>query len=187
MHTMIAGQTHSGKSYLLHVLITGLAARYPPDELRFILVDGKQGVEFKSYRRLPHADVVCLRTSSAIARSVLADYFAEMNERFRLFQSANVRDLEEYRRTTGNVKPRMLMIVDEYQQLLTGDADRSGSLLLQAILRKGARCGYPYCPLFAILSCGRTSREGHTEHSSTRRAGPCTDYSSRVSRFSIGG
>jgi len=80
-HAMIAGQSGSGKSVLLHVLITGLAARYSPAELRFILVDGKTGVEFKAYESLPHVDVACLNTSPAVARSVLADVVAEMDAR----------------------------------------------------------------------------------------------------------
>ena len=139
-HAMLAGQVGSGKSYLLHVLITGLAARYGPGELRFVLVDGKQGVEFEAYRTLPHADVVCLRTSPAIARSVLADYVAEMNDRWEKFQRVNVVELEEYRLKTGQELPRMLMIVDEYQQILEGDPEQ-GVRLLRPILEKGRAAG----------------------------------------------
>ena len=139
-HGMLAGQTGSGKSFLLHVIITGFAARYSPAELRLVLVDGKQGVEFEAYRNLPHARVVCLRTSPAIARSVLEDFIAEMDDRYVKFQQKGVTKLEDYRRATGAVMPRMLMVVDEFQQLLDGDPER-GSLMLSRVLEKGRAAG----------------------------------------------
>jgi len=139
-HAMLAGQTGSGKSFLLHVFITGLSARYSPKELKLVLVDGKQGVEFEAYKTLPHAKVVCLRTSPAVARSVLDDFVAEMEERYVEFQRHGVTKLEDYRRKTGEVMPRMLMVVDEYQQLLDGDPDR-GAQMLSRILEKGRAAG----------------------------------------------
>lgn len=139
-HAMLAGQTGSGKSFLLHVFITGLAARYSPSELRLVLVDGKQGVEFEAYKTLPHAQVVCLRTSPAIARSVLEDFMAEMEDRYVKFQQQGVTKLEDFRRKTGAAMPRMLMVVDEYQQLLEGDPDR-GAQMLSRVLEKGRAAG----------------------------------------------
>jgi DNA segregation ATPase FtsK/SpoIIIE, S-DNA-T family len=139
-HGMLAGQTGSGKSFLLHVIITGLAARYSPAELRFVLVDGKQGVEFEAYRTLPHAQVVCLRTSPSIARSVLKDFIAEMDDRYDRFRQLGVTKLEDYRRKTGSAMPRMLMVVDEFQQLLEGDSDQGASMLTH-VMEKGRAAG----------------------------------------------
>ena len=139
-HSIIAGQTGSGKSFLLHVIICGLAARYSPDELRFTLIDGKQGVEFEAYRSLPHADTVCLRTSPALARSVLADFVAEMDERYARFQQVNVVKLEDYRVKTQQPMPRRLLVIDEYQQILEGDSE-AGATLLAKLLEKGRAAG----------------------------------------------
>lgn len=139
-HAMIAGQTGSGKSYLLHVLITGLAARYSPDEMRFTLIDGKQGVEFEAYRNLPHADVVCLRTAPALARSVLADFVAEMDARYERFQAEGVVKLSDYRQKTGERMPRRVLVVDEYQQILEGDPE-NGAAMLGKLLEKGRAAG----------------------------------------------
>lgn len=139
-HAMIAGQTGSGKSYLLHVLITGLAARYAPDEMRFTLIDGKQGVEFEAYRNLPHADVVCLRTAPALARSVLADFVAEMDARYERFQAEGVVKLSDYRQKTGERMPRRVLVVDEYQQILEGDPE-NGAAMLGKLLEKGRAAG----------------------------------------------
>ena len=139
-HGMLAGQTGSGKSYLLHVVISGLAARYAPSELQFYLIDGKQGVEFEVYRKLPHAAVVCLRTSPEMARSVVEDYVAEMRHRYERFQREGVADLEAWRKKSGQPMPRLLMIVDEYQQILLGDPER-GAALLGELGEKGRAAG----------------------------------------------
>jgi S-DNA-T family DNA segregation ATPase FtsK/SpoIIIE len=138
-HAMLAGQVGSGKSYLLHVLITGLATRYAPNELRFVLVDLKEGVEFEAYRDLPHADIVCLNTSPAMARNVLADYVEEMDNRWARFRHTNVVDLAAYRAASGEKLPRMLMIIDEFQRLL--DADQVGASLLLRVLEQGRAAG----------------------------------------------
>jgi len=59
-HVLMAGKTGSGKSTLMHILVTNLALHYSPDELEFYLIDFKKGVEFKTYaaNRLPHARVI---------------------------------------------------------------------------------------------------------------------------------
>lgn len=148
-HAMVAGQTGSGKSCFLHVLVTGLAARYPPEELRFTLIDGKQGVEFEAYRTLPHVDVVCLRTAPALARSVLADFIEEMRDRYQRFLDVGVNKLKDYRIKTGQSMPRRLLVVDEYQQILNGDPE-TGALLLCELLEKGRAAG-----MHAVL-CSQT-------------------------------
>jgi hypothetical protein len=139
-HAMIAGQTGAGKSYLLHVLITGLAARYSPDELQFVLIDGKQGVEFEAYRDLPHAQIVCLRTSPVMARSVLADFVTEMESRYAQFQDVGAVKIGDFREKTGKKIARRVLVVDEYQQLLEGDPELGGQLLLK-LLEKGRAAG----------------------------------------------
>ena len=42
-HVLVAGKTGSGKSNLLHVLVTNLALRYRPDQVELYLVDFKKG------------------------------------------------------------------------------------------------------------------------------------------------
>ena len=52
-HTIIFGSTGSGKSNLLHMIITDLVKNYSPNELKLALIDPKY-VEFNSYKSLPN-------------------------------------------------------------------------------------------------------------------------------------
>jgi DNA segregation ATPase FtsK/SpoIIIE-like protein len=59
VHGMIAGTTGSGKSELLLTLIVGLAVKYDPSVINFVLVDYKGGAAFDPFRTLPHCvDIV---------------------------------------------------------------------------------------------------------------------------------
>ena len=126
--------------FLLHVIITGFAARYSPERVCVWCWWTASRVLNSRLTNLPHARVVCLRTSPAIARSVLEDFIAEMDDRYIKFQQKGVTKLEDYRRKTGEVMPRMLMVVDEFQQLLEGDPER-GALMLSRVLEKGRAAG----------------------------------------------
>ena len=52
-HTIIFGDTNSGKSNLLHMLITNLIKTYSQDDIKLALIDPKY-VEFNSYKSSPH-------------------------------------------------------------------------------------------------------------------------------------
>ena len=64
-HTIIFGDTGSGKSNLLHTLITNLIKAYSPDELKLALIDPKQ-VEFDSYKNLPHIHNALIKSTNAV-------------------------------------------------------------------------------------------------------------------------
>ncbi|MEN6558254.1 MAG: FtsK/SpoIIIE domain-containing protein, partial [Thermoguttaceae bacterium] len=145
-HVLISGKTGSGKSTLLHVLITNLALRYSPDEVQLYLVDFKKGVEFKAYARneLPHARVVAIESEREFGLSVLQRLDAELRTRGDLFRRLGVQDLKGYRASQpAATMPRILLIIDEFQELFTED-DRIGqesSLLLDRLVRQGRAFG----------------------------------------------
>ncbi len=145
-HVLISGKTGSGKSTLLHVLITNLAIRYSPDELELYLVDFKKGVEFKAYARyaLPHARVVAIESEREFGLSVLQRLDAELRTRGDLFRQQGVQDLKGYRTDVPGARlPRILLIIDEFQELFTED-DRiaqESSLLLDRLVRQGRAFG----------------------------------------------
>lgn len=145
-HVLISGKTGSGKSTLLHVLVTNIALRYGPDEVELYLVDFKKGVEFKAYARaeLPHARVVAIESEREFGLSVLQRLDAELRTRGDMFRKRGMQDLKTYRAAEPAARlPRVLLIIDEFQELFTED-DRiaqEGALLLDRLVRQGRAFG----------------------------------------------
>ena len=142
-HGILGAMTGSGKSNLYHALIAGLCIRYSPEELRLYLIDGKDGVEFQPYRNLPHAEVVSLRSSPELSRSVLAELIQEKGRRNALFVRAGVQDLSSYRakRQPYGKLARVLLLVDEYQELFDGDRNDEASAALLQLAQQGRSAG----------------------------------------------
>ena len=150
-HVLIAGKTGSGKSTLLHVLITQLAMFYSPSEVELYLIDFKKGVEFKTYASLslPHARVVAVESEREFGLSVLQRLDAELSRRGELFRNAGVNDLASYREYAADAArklphlPRILLIVDEFQEFFIEDDKlaQESSLLLDRLVRQGRAFG----------------------------------------------
>ena len=143
-HGLVGGDVRMGKTNLLHVLISQLALRYPPEELELYLLDFKE-VEFDAYltERLPHARAITSRTDREFGLSMLRRFHDEIERRARLCREARVTDLPDYRRETGQVLPRALVIMDEFQVLFS-DEDRlarEAGRLLADIAKRGAAFG----------------------------------------------
>lgn len=143
---LLAGRVGSGKSNLLHTLVMSLALNYSPDELQLYLVDLKE-VEFKVYatHRLPHAQVVAIRAEREYSLSVLEKLDAELEFRMKLFNAVgpNTNRIDKYRDKSGRALPRILLIVDEFQELFTDDdaiASKS-TRLLDRLVRQGRAFG----------------------------------------------
>jgi S-DNA-T family DNA segregation ATPase FtsK/SpoIIIE len=145
-HVLIAGKTGSGKSTLLHALITNLGLLYSPKEVELYLVDFKKGVEFKTYAThgLPHARVIAVESEREFGLSVLQRLDAELKQRGELFRGCGAQNLSDYRdANTGTVLPRILLIVDEFQEFFVEDdkiAQEAG-LLLDRLVRQGRAFG----------------------------------------------
>lgn len=144
-HMLVAGKTGSGKSTLLHCLITASALRYDPSQLHLYLLDFKKGVEFKVYAetRLPHARVIGIESQREFGLSVLERLDHELQQRGELFRAAGVQELAEYRRRSQQELPRILLVVDEFQELFVRD-DRVAqecTMLLDRLVRQGRSFG----------------------------------------------
>ncbi|MED5508034.1 MAG: FtsK/SpoIIIE domain-containing protein, partial [Planctomycetota bacterium] len=145
-HALIAGKTGSGKSTLLHALVTNLACWYGPDEVEFWLVDFKKGVEFKVYanHQLPHARAVAVESDREFGVSVLQGLDEELKRRGDLYRDAGVQDLAGYRaERPGDPMPRVLLIIDEFQELFVEDdkLSQDASMLLDRLVRQGRAFG----------------------------------------------
>lgn len=144
-HMLVAGKTGSGKSTFLHILITNLALHYSPDEVNFFLIDFKKGVEFKDYAtlQLPHARVIAVESDREFGVSALNRLGEILQERGELFRKHGVQDIAGYRNTTGQPMPRILLVVDEFQEFFVEDDKiaQNASLLLDRLVRQGRAFG----------------------------------------------
>ena len=144
-HALISGKTGSGKSTLLHALITNLALHYSPSEVEFYLVDFKKGVEFKTYatHELPHARVIAIESEREFGVSVLERLDDELRRRGERFRSLGAQDLASFRRESGESLSRVLLVIDEFQELFVADDKlaQDSALLLDRLVRQGRAFG----------------------------------------------
>lgn len=145
-HMLVAGKTGSGKSTFLHILITNLALHYSPDEVNFYLIDFKKGVEFKDYAefRLPHARVIAIESDREFGISTLQKLDDVLQERGELFRRHGVQDIAGFRKVQPRTPlPRILLIVDEFQEFFIEDdkLSQTASLLLDRLVRQGRAFG----------------------------------------------
>ena len=142
-HGILAAMTGSGKSNFYHVIILGLAMRYSPKELSFYLIDGKDGVEFQPYKSLPHAEFISLKSQPKLSRSILSELIEEKERRNELFINVGTNDYESYRKKCGADKslPRILLLIDEYQELFEGDRDGMASNNMLILAQQGRSVG----------------------------------------------
>ncbi len=136
-HLLIAGATGQGKSVGLNALVSSLLYTKHPSELKFVLVDPKR-VELSLYSRLANHFLACLPDTDDKETPVITDtqkvvrtlksLCVEMDERYKLLESARVRNIKEYNEKFLERKlipgkghrylPYIVLIIDEYADLM---------------------------------------------------------------------
>jgi len=142
-HALTGGATGKGKTVLLHNIILNVARLYSPDEVQFILMDYKEGTEFKIYETLPHLKVLTISGEIEFGISVFEYLLDEISTRGALFKKAGVSDIAEYKSSTGQLLPRIIVIMDEFQILLDPKNRESSkaSSMLEDVSRRGRSFG----------------------------------------------
>ena len=145
-HLLIAGKTGSGKSTLMHAMITSLALQYSPNEIQFYLIDFKKGVEFKLYDHyaLPHARVIAIESEREFGLSVMEQLDRELKRRGDLFRELSVQNVAGFRQTGHpDPMPRILLIIDEFQEIFVEDDKiaQDATLILDRLVRQGRAFG----------------------------------------------
>lgn len=115
-HLLVAGATGMGKSVLVNAFIVSLLMQKTPDELKFILVDPKM-VEMAPYDGIPHLLTPPI-TDMSKAATALKWAVNEMEERYKLLKNAKVRNIEDYREATGELMPYIVIVIDEFADLM---------------------------------------------------------------------
>jgi S-DNA-T family DNA segregation ATPase FtsK/SpoIIIE len=115
-HLLVAGATGMGKSVLVNAFIVSMLMQKTPDELKFIMIDPKM-VEMAPYDGIPHL-LTSPITDMSKASTALKWAVNEMEERYKTLKDARARNIEQYIKETGNLMPYIVVIIDEFSDLM---------------------------------------------------------------------
>ena len=93
-HLLIAGTTGSGKSVGINTIIMSILYRFKPDECKLILIDPKM-LELSIYEDIPHL-LTPVVTNPNKAVFALKWVVKEMEDRYKLMSSLNVKNINSY-------------------------------------------------------------------------------------------
>lgn len=157
VHGVVVGRTGSGKSVLINNIILNLMTEYSPWELDLYLVDMKK-VELSRYMEnaedgtylSPHVSA-CGATSEIGYVVSMIQYICDcMKARQNFFAAIGVQKIEDFREKYSKdrgyelVLPRILLLIDEFQQLFleaTGKHKRILDDCITAITKLGRATG----------------------------------------------
>ena len=135
-HTLIAGETGSGKGVLVQCLLLDICATNDPSNARIRMIDPKAGIDFPWLRTMPHLDGDLI-TEREPAIEALESLVAEMERRNRLLAEAGVTKLANYNQKVDVIErlPRIWvfhdeladwMMIKEYRDAVELNASRLG-------------------------------------------------------------
>jgi S-DNA-T family DNA segregation ATPase FtsK/SpoIIIE len=152
-HLLMTGSTGSGKSVLLHKIITTLISNNSPEDLRLILIDPKR-VEMTLYKNIPY-----LLTETIVdpRKAVLAMKWAtkEIDRRFDILNTSDCKDISQYN-GLESIAP-ILIVIDEFSDLMQTYPKEVEPLVLK-IARIGHSVG-----IYIIISTSRPSTKIYTK------------------------
>jgi S-DNA-T family DNA segregation ATPase FtsK/SpoIIIE len=158
-HLLVAGQSGSGKSVLLQSIVAALLQFHAPESIRFVLVDPKRvtfnGASFRS-AVAAHLEGP-IRAGLEDTLPVIEQLVELMEERYKLFEAAQVMDIEEFNEqaTHADRLNRRVLVIDEFQDLFTDKA--SSQAFFSGVRRLGAKARAAGVHL--ILATQRPDRE----------------------------
>ncbi|MEW4486642.1 DNA translocase FtsK [Thalassoglobus sp. JC818] len=115
-HFLVSGTTGSGKSEFLKSIVAALANRLAPHELQLILIDPKR-VTFNLSGDSPYLHAPVAYTADETIP--LLQWAAEETEkRYSQLQKARVSSLAQLQSATGNAPPRIVVVCDEFADLM---------------------------------------------------------------------
>ncbi|GAB3463622.1 type VII secretion protein EccC [Streptomonospora sediminis] len=131
-HGLVVGATGSGKSEMLRTLVASLVIGHPPEHLALLLVDFKGGATFADTDALPHSAglVTNLADDDSLVLRFREAMFGELMRRQQILKDiGNLPNLHAYealratRRPDLEPLPHLLVIIDEFSELLTAHPD----------------------------------------------------------------
>ncbi|MEN3014732.1 MAG: DNA translocase FtsK [bacterium] len=115
-HLLIAGSTGSGKTVCINSIICSMLFKFPPTKLQLLLIDPKM-VELILYEGIPH--VIDIVTDVKKAPNALLSMVKTMEDRYKLFSTKKVRNIQEYNSLQDVDKlPYIVIVIDELADLM---------------------------------------------------------------------
>ena len=143
-HLLIAGATGMGKSVCINSLLISVLYKAKPDEVKLIMIDPKQ-VEFTMYNGIPHL-LVPVVSDPKQAAGALMWAVEEMDRRFDTMKAFAVRNVDAYNekveqdRSLGEPLPKIIIVIDEFADLMLQVKDPVESLVMR-IAQKARAAG----------------------------------------------
>jgi S-DNA-T family DNA segregation ATPase FtsK/SpoIIIE len=128
-HGLVVGATGTGKSELLRTLLTAAASQNGPRQLTFLLVDFKGGAALSGLAALPHTAGLLTNLSTDLhgVDRLCAALRAELRRRQQLLHKVGAGDLDAFNAAcplgSDPTLPRLLVVVDEYAELIEQSPD----------------------------------------------------------------
>ncbi len=130
-HGLVVGATGSGKSEMLRTLVSSLVIGHGPDQLALMLVDFKGGATFAAMEHVPHLAgmITNLQDDLTLVDRMRDALFGEMQRRQEVLKAAgNLPNVTAYQERVDAGEPleplpHLLVIVDEFSELLTAKPD----------------------------------------------------------------
>lgn len=142
-HFLIGGSTGGGKSNIENVFICTLIQKHAPSEVRFVLIDLKEGLEFRTYENVPHLLTKPI-TQVEQAATVVAQLEALRKQRAEQFSRVWARTLEEYNARVKPEKrmPRIIVVFDEFAAIqVSRELEGTIQSFILQLLNKGRAVG----------------------------------------------
>lgn len=122
---LVGGESGSGKSCLIHHILTSLLREHTQDELRLLIADPKL-VEYKDYENLPHLLRPIITDSEAMSES-LGWLLSEYERRSELLGKYECRNIAAFNEEVcaGTIPeeklPNIVLVVDEFEDFAIRD------------------------------------------------------------------
>ena len=117
-HLLLGGDSGSGKTNCLNVIICGLASRFTPSQLQLVLIDTAI-VEFYDYAKLPHLAFPVLNKIEDCAKA-LRWLSTELDKRLVEIMHAGHRNIQAYN-AAGGTMPYIVVVIDRLNDLTCAD------------------------------------------------------------------
>ncbi|MFL2514777.1 MAG: DNA translocase FtsK 4TM domain-containing protein [Alphaproteobacteria bacterium] len=137
-HLLVAGTTGSGKSVFINTLLASLLYKFPPSELRLILIDPKM-LELSVYNDIAHL-LTPVVTEPKKAIIALKWVCKEMERRYSMMNEEGTRNLEGYNQKVSEKLPFIIVFIDEMADLMM-TAGKEVEHYVQRLAQMARACG----------------------------------------------